>query len=212
MPDLSRSDLTEIEARFNRRIAETFANARQVVPLPAVRHLPTLAADEGLRLARQTLAAAVESYTFRELVDAQCAAFTVEYLALQPPFDALFTAEELAVARQRLGIDPVEEAPPPEADPVALTAALRARLLAICDAAKAEFGYDPVHLRRLIAECGAVDATREVLARPGLAGALGEFAAAGRRDLSIEALALEEPFTLLFSPWDRSLAKAHLGA
>lgn len=208
MPDLS--DLPDLEARFNRRIAETFVNAKQVVPLPAVRHLPTLRADEGLRLARQTLANPVESLTFRELVEAQCEAFTVEYLALQSPFDALFTEDELAVARQRLGITPPEPDEPADVDPLALQAALRARLFAICDAAKAEFGYDPVHFRRLIVECGAVEATREVLARPGLAGALGEFVALGRRDLSIEALALEEPFTLLFSPWDRSLAKAHL--
>lgn len=203
-------DLPDLEAKFNRRIAETFVNAKQVVPLPAVRHLPTLRADEGLRLARQTLASPAESLTFRELVDAQCEAFTVEYLALQSPFDALFTADELAVARQRLGIA-LPEPEPADVDPVALQAALRARLVAICDATKAEFGYDPVHFRRLIVECGAVEATREVLARPGLAGALGEFVALGRRDLSIEALTLEEPFALLFSAWDRSLAKAYLG-
>ena len=55
-------------------------------------------------------------------------------------------------------------------------------------------------------------AVKEVLARPGLAGALGEYVALGRHDLSMEALALEEPFTLLFSLWDRARAKAQLDA
>ena len=84
------------------------------------------------------------------------------------------------------------------------------RLLAIYDTAARELSYDPVHLRRLLTECGPVDAVKDLLARPALAGALGEYVALGRRDLSIAALVLESPFTLLFSPWDRSLAQAQL--
>jgi hypothetical protein len=199
-------DLRALEERFNRRIAETFANARQFVPFPATRHLPVLAPDQGLRLARLTLANPAESYTFRELCDAGCPEYTVEFLVLQDPFPALFTAEELAVARRRLG---VPEPPPPEPTHEELEAAFQARLLALLDLARADFGYDAAHLRRLIAECGGIEAAREVLARPGLAGALGEFVALGRRDLSIEALVMEPRFKPVFSAWDLSLAKAH---
>ena len=207
---MTNVDDPDLAARFNRRIAETFANARQFAPLPQARHLPALGPEDGLPLAHYTLANPVESLTFRELVDSQCEAYTVEYLVLQPPFDALFDAEEVAVARQRLGLEPPEPIAPVEVDPAAIAAALRVRLLAIYDTAARELSYDPVHLRRLLTECGPVDAVKDLLARPALAGALGEYVALGRRDLSIAALVLESPFTLLFSPWDRSLAQAQL--
>jgi hypothetical protein len=50
-----------------------------------------------------------------------------------------------------------------------------------------------------------------VLAAPGLAGGPAELAAAGRPDLSIEALVLEGPFSALFTERELAVARERLG-
>jgi len=199
----------ELVARFNLRLAELFSTARNVVPLLAVRNLPTLGLDDGLPLARHTLASPTVSQAFEELWAANCLEFTVEWLVTQPQYKRLFTATEIDIARRRVGLEPLYR------DPAEYVAEdeerLRRRLLDLCDRAMQEVRYEPRHFRALVEARGGAEAVRAVLAEPALLGALGELVEAGRHDLSVEATALDPVFERLFTAEELAIARARLG-
>ena len=62
----------ELVARFNLRLAELFSTARNFMPTLAVRNLPELGPEDGLPLARHTLATPAVSPSFEELWAANC--------------------------------------------------------------------------------------------------------------------------------------------
>ena len=94
----------ELVARFNLRLAELFSTARNFMPTLAVRNLPELGPEDGLPLARHTLATPAVSPSFEELWAANCLEFTVEWLVTQSQYARLFTAAEVAWAtRPRTG-------------------------------------------------------------------------------------------------------------
>lgn len=199
----------ELTQRFNLRLAELFSTARNVVPFLAVRNLPTLGPDDGVPLARHTLASPMVSQAFEELWAANCTEFTVEWLVTQPQYARLFTPTEIDIARRRLGMEPVYCDP---AEHLAeAEARLRQRLLDLCDRATTDLRYDPRHVRSLIETRGGAEAVRAVLAEPALLGALGEFAEAGRHDLSVEAVALDAAFERLFTAEELATARERLG-
>lgn len=199
----------ELIARFNLRLAEVFSTARNVVPFLAVRNLPTLGVDDGLPLARHTLASPAVTQAFEELWAANCLEFTVEWLVTQPQYARLFTPAEIDIARRRLGLEPLYR------DAAAHLAEaeerLRLRLLDLCDRAVQEIRYEPRYFRALVEERGGAEAVRAVLAEPALLGALGELAEAGRHDLSVEAAALDPAFERLFTVEELAIARTRLG-
>ncbi len=200
---------TQLIARFNLRLAELFSTARNVVPFLAVRNLPTLGPDDGLPLARHTLASHAVTQAFEELWAANCLEFTIEWLVTQPQYARLFTTTEIDIARGRLGLEPLYRDP---AEYLAEDEArLRRRLLDLCDRAVQEIRYDPRHFRALVEARGGAEAVRAVLAEPALLGALGELAEAGRHDLSVEAAALDPVFERLFTAEELATARARLG-
>jgi len=199
----------ELVERFNRRLAELFSTARNFMPTLAVRNLPELGPEDGLPLARHTLATPAASPSFEELWAANCLEFTVEWLVTQPQYKRLFTATEIDIARRRVGLEPLYR------DPAEYVAEdeerLRRRLLDLCDRSTRELRYDPRHFRALVEARGGAEAVRAVLAEPALLGALGELVEAGRHDLSVEAAALDPVFERLFTAEELATARARLG-
>jgi hypothetical protein len=202
---MTSSSQTALVMRFNHRMCELYENARQAAPFLSVRNLPTLGPEDGLPTAQSILAAANTSPAFAELMTANCEALTVEHLVLQPPYSQLFTPGELEVARKRLN------APAPEGFEAISTADLAARferrLRRIYETARDDMHYDARHFIRLLESVGAVEAAREVLANPAIVGGLAELAAAGRNDLSIEAVILERSFAPLFTTEELIVAR-----
>jgi hypothetical protein len=203
------ADLADLEARFNARVIELLNAAREHAPFLAVRNVVPPREGEALPWVRNTLAAPRASDATGELWAAGYVSLTVESLVLDDRWSALFTAQECAIARGRLGIVPEV------ADPVPARAEIEARfhgrMLSILEAAMRDVRYDAVHVRTLLEAHGGIVAARAVLAQPGLAGGLAELAAAGRPDLSIEALLLEEPFDALFTAEELAAARERLG-
>jgi hypothetical protein len=198
-------DLQQLEARFNARVIELLNASREHAPFLAVRNLVPPRQDEALRWVHNVLAAPHASDATWELSSAGYAALTVEWLALEDRWSALFTPEEQAIARSRLGIQSEEpDLVPVRAD---IEARFHGRMVHLLEVAQRDVRYDAVHVRRLLEEHGGLEAARAVLAQPALAGGLGELAAAGRPDLSIEALILDPSFESLFTA--EELATAH---
>ena len=165
--------------------------------------------EDGLPLARHTLATPSVSPSFEELWAANCLEFTVEWVVTQPQYARLFTAAEIDIARRRVGLEPLYRDP---AQYLAEDEArLRRRLIDLCDRATRELRYDPRHFRGLVETRGGVEAVRAVLAEPALLGALGELAEAGRHDLSVEAAALDPVFERLFTAEELAIARSRLG-
>lgn len=203
MPD------TDLEARFNRRLLELLDAAREHAPFLAVRNVVPPREEEALRWVRNVLAAPHPSDATAELWAAGYTALTVEALVLDDPWAALFTSAEREVARRRLGLAPRADAT--DGPPVALEARFHRRMLAIHEAARRDVHYDAARFRALVEARGGVEAARAVLAEPALAGGLAELALAGRADLSVEALVLEEPFCALFTAAELANARERLG-
>ena len=155
------------------------------------------------------LAAPHASDATGELWAAGYAALTIESLVLEDRWSALFTPTECAIARARLSLAPAM--PAPAAVRADIEARFHARMLAILDAALRDMRYDAVHVRALVKTRGGIEVARALLAQPGLAGGLAEFAAAGRPDLSIEALVLESPFDALFTAAELATVRGRLG-
>lgn len=199
----------DLEAKFNARVIELLNAAREHAPFLAVRNVVPPREGEALRWVRNVLAAPHPSDATDELCAAGYAALTMESLVLDARWSALFTPAECAVARARLGIAPlVAEPADARAD---LEARLTGRILGILDAALRDARYDAVRLRALVDARGGVETARSVLAQPGLAGGLAELVAAGRPDLSIEALLVDGVFDTLFAPEELAAARERLG-
>lgn len=197
--------IEELTARFNTRLAEQFQNARNFVPFLSVRNLPALGPDDGLPLARHTLASP-PSQAFQELWAGGAMSFSVEWLVTQDQYRRLFTPAEIDIARVRIGLEPLEA--PAEITRAQLEARLTSQLIGLCDLARDDVRYDPLRFRALVEQRGGVEAVRAVLAEPALLGALAEIAEAGRRDLSVEARVVSLEFAELFSVDELALAKA----
>lgn len=208
----SPADIADLETKFNARVIELLNAAREHAPFLAVRNVVPPREAEALRWVRNVLAAPHPSDATWELSSAGYAALTIEWLVLESRWSALFTAQECAIARGRLGIVPeLATAAEPESARADLEARFEARVLGILGAALRDVRYDAAHVRALVEARGGLEATRAVLAQPGLAGGLEEFAAAGRPDLSIEALVLEQPFDALFTAEELAAARERLG-
>lgn len=199
--------IEEVTARFNARLAEQFANARNFVPFLSIRNLPALGPDDGLPLARHTLASP-PSQAFQELWSGGAMSFSVEWLVTQDQYRRLFTPAELDIARVRIGLEPLQA--PVETTQAQLEARLTARLLEICELARRDMHYEAVRFRALVEERGGVEAVRTVLAEPALLGALAEIAEAGRSDLSVEARAVSLEFAELFSAEELAVARSRM--
>ena len=199
--------IEEVTARFNARLAEQFANARNFVPFLSVRNLPALGPDDGLPLARHTLASP-PSQAFQELWAGGAMSFSVEWLVTQDQYRRLFTPAELDIARVRIGLEPLQA--PAETTRGDLEARLTASLIRLCDLARDDVRYDPVRFRALVEERGGVEAVRAVLEEPALLGALAEIAEAGRSDLSVEARAVSLEFAELFSAEELAVARSRM--
>jgi hypothetical protein len=203
------ADLADLEVRFNVRVIELLNAAREHAPFLAVRNVVAPREAEALRWVRNVLAAPHASDATWELSSAGYAALTIEWLVLDDRWSALFTPQECAVARARLGLTSIVEEPAPARPD--LEARFHGRMLSLLEAALRDVRYDAVHVRALVEARGGIEAARAVLAQPGLAGGLAELAAAGRPDLSIEALLLEEPFDMLFAAEEQATARERLG-
>lgn len=205
---MTTTPIEELEARFNARVIELLNASREHAPFLAVRNLVPPHEVDALRWVRNVLAAPHASDATWELSSAGYAALTVEWLVLEDRWSALFTSEEQAIARGRLGIVPdVPDPAPVRAD---IEARFHARIVNLLEAAQRDVRYDAVHVRRLLEARGGLEAARAVLAQPALAGGLGELSAAGRPDLSIEALILEPPFVSLFTAGELATARERL--
>ncbi len=203
------ADLADLETKFNARVIELLNAAREHAPFLAVRNVVPPREAEALPWVRNVLAAPHASDATWELSSAGYAALTIEWLVLESRWSALFTAQECAIARGRLGIVPEVADPVPAR--VEVEARFHGRMLAILDIALRDLRYDAAHVRALVEARGGIEAARAVLAQPGLTGGLEEFAAAGRPDLSIETLVLEQPFDALFTAEELAAARERLG-
>lgn len=96
------AELEVLERRFDAAMMEIYERAGGEVGYWATRYLQMLRARGGLGTARRLLNARATSDGYARLRDAGRLDLTVEAYALRPEFEALFTAEELNLARDRL--------------------------------------------------------------------------------------------------------------
>jgi len=91
-----------LERRFDRAMADVYERAKREVGYNATRYLQLLSEHGGLATARLLLTTPNVSDGFTTLWEAHRLDLTVEAHVLKPEFRGLFTAGELAVARERL--------------------------------------------------------------------------------------------------------------
>ncbi len=97
-----QSAMDELERRFDGAMMEIYERAGREVGYWATRYLQMLRARGGLETARRLLNARATSDGYARLRDAGRLDLTVEAYSLRPEFQALFTPEELNMARDRL--------------------------------------------------------------------------------------------------------------
>jgi hypothetical protein len=90
-------------ARFDAAMLDIYYNAKREIGYNATRFLVMVKELSGLDAAHHLLAGDRIHDGFAELLLAGRPDLTVEALVLEPEFQALFSADELRVARERLG-------------------------------------------------------------------------------------------------------------
>jgi 5-methylcytosine-specific restriction protein A len=98
---------------FTERALQIYEDARTQIGYVASRFRQKIIRDGGLAAAKHWLRPSKATEGFRRLLDEDCLHLSVEAVALQPPWNALFTPEELATARDRLALFGYFSAPPP---------------------------------------------------------------------------------------------------
>lgn len=104
----AETDLAALEAEFDRRMMQVYLDAKRELGYNATGFLQMVGEHGGLATARALLRERAVSEGFVTLWAANRADLTVESVALQPRWAPLFTDEERATARERLG----KKAPP----------------------------------------------------------------------------------------------------
>ena len=100
-----------VEQQLGRRMLMAYETAKRELGYNATRFLQMLSEQGGLATAQSLLRTPTPSNGFTRMWMEGRPELTVEYIALDPRFAELFTAEELATARERLG----DRAPGPPA-------------------------------------------------------------------------------------------------
>jgi hypothetical protein len=101
-PEAEPEPITAVEERFHVAMRDLYLRARDEARYDAVYLRSMIAEIGGLETARVLLRAPVASDGYLALWERGRMDLTVESLVLRPEFENLFTAEELAVAKQRL--------------------------------------------------------------------------------------------------------------
>jgi hypothetical protein len=92
----------DLELRFHDEMLEIYRRAKSECRYNAARFLQMVSESGGLNAARTLLAASTVSDGFSALWQCGRLDLTVEALILRSPWNTLFTAHELEVARKRL--------------------------------------------------------------------------------------------------------------
>ena len=93
----------QLVARLDHEMEEIYHRAKREVHYPATRFLQMVKEDGGLTTAHRLLEPGQVSYGLAELFLLGRPDLSVEALALKPEFEEVFTRQELATARERLG-------------------------------------------------------------------------------------------------------------
>ncbi|MEQ3553255.1 DUF262 domain-containing protein [Pseudonocardia nematodicida] len=129
-------------------------------------------------------------------------------------YDVFTTVDALRGYVQRLGEEAAGESPvvyepetfeaPPEDGEIERV------VFAAMETCRAELGYDPRYFREMVLLHGAVGAVRRLLASPTPSDGFVRLWEAGRLDLSVEAMAVDPRFAVLFGEHERAVAQARL--
>lgn len=101
MPSESRDD-DALPAEFHRAMVDIYEDAKNDLSYVATRFIQMVSERGGLEAARQLLHAGNVSEGFTTLWERRRLDLSVEAHVLEPRFRALFTDEELEIARSRL--------------------------------------------------------------------------------------------------------------
>lgn len=92
----------------------------------------------------------------------------------------------------------------------ALSKAIEVELHRRCVRFTREMGYRPSFLIELAREQGAVAAIRRLIRKPCVSSTFVRLQAAGRLDLAVESLVVDERWARLFTDRDRAIASVRL--
>ena len=92
----------ELELRFHHAMLAIYEDAKRDCGYNATRFRKMVAVDGGLQTAKTLLATELPSDGFIALFEHQRLDLTVENLVLKPEFQALFSKQELLIAKERL--------------------------------------------------------------------------------------------------------------
>jgi hypothetical protein len=101
--------MSELEQQFHKAMIQVYENAKRYCQYNATYFLQMLSVRGGLATARYLITTDMPSDGFTKLWECQRLDLTVEAVALNPIYAALFTEEELRLAKERLqqfGYDP----------------------------------------------------------------------------------------------------------
>lgn len=83
-------------------------------------------------------------------------------------------------------------------------------MLEIYRRAKVECHYNATRFLQMVSETGGLKAARSLLAASGVSEGFTALWQCGRLDLTVEALVLSSPWTVLFTPPELAIAKKRL--
>lgn len=92
----------DLKERFHEQMVNIYRNALMQAGYKAAKFLEMVTMQGGLAAAKTLLHTDYLPYGFAELWERGRLDLTMEYMLIQPPWNSLFTEEELAVARKRL--------------------------------------------------------------------------------------------------------------